>query len=46
MITEEQAIHWLWQQYITARTMADIDFWFDRFTVNRIRQREFAGGVT
>lgn len=45
MVTEEQAIHWLWQQYKAARTMADIDFWFDRFALNRNQQRAAAGEV-
>lgn len=43
MITDEQAIHWLWQQYITSMTMTEIDYWFDRFAVNREKQR--AAGV-
>lgn len=43
MITDEQAIHWLWQQYITAMTMTEIDYWFDRFAMNREQQR--AAGV-
>jgi hypothetical protein len=38
MITEEQAIHWLWDQYLAARTMSEIDYWFDRFAQNRNQQ--------
>ncbi len=45
MITADQAIHWLWQQYIEARTMADIDYWFDRFAVNREQQKAAQGVV-
>ena len=45
MISEEQAIQWLWQQYKNARTMADIEYWFDRFAVNREQQRAAEGVV-
>lgn len=44
MITDEQAIHWLWVQYKNAMTMTDIDYWFDRFALNRERQKA-AGGA-
>jgi hypothetical protein len=44
MITADQAIHWLWDQYLTAGSMAEIDFWFDRFALNRKRQQATAGG--
>ena len=43
MITDDQAIHWLWQQYKDSMTMTEIDYWFDRFAVNREQQR--AAGV-
>jgi len=43
MVTEDQAINWLWQQYIEARTMADIDYWFDRFKENREQQKAVLG---
>lgn len=43
MITDEQAINWLWNQYKDSMTMTEIDYWFDRFAVNREQQR--ASGV-
>lgn len=45
MITADQAIHWLWQQYMEARTVADIELWFDRFALNRNQQRAAEGAV-
>jgi hypothetical protein len=43
MITEDQALHWLWQQYITARTLTDIEYWFERYAVNKGQQKAVQG---
>lgn len=43
MITDDQAIRWLWEQYISARTLSEIEMWFDRFSLNREKQRALAG---
>lgn len=40
MITEDQAINWLWDRYKEARTMADIERWFDLFAMNRMEQNK------
>jgi hypothetical protein len=39
MITDDQAIYWLWQQYKNAMTMSEIEYWFDLFALNREQQR-------
>ena len=43
VISEDQVLHWLWQRYIEAMTMTDIEYWFDRFAVNREQQRKAEG---
>ena len=43
MITEDQAIRWLWDQYKAARTMTEIEVWFDLFALNQQQQRKAAG---
>lgn len=45
MITDDQAIRWLWDQYKAARSMAEIDYWFNLFALNREQQRAAAGGA-
>jgi len=45
MITADQAIHWLWQQYMEAPTVPMINYWFDRFAENRMQQRASEGVV-
>ena len=39
MITDEQAIHWLWEQYKAARSVREIDLWFELFAMNRRNQK-------
>jgi len=43
MITDDQAINWLWNQYKASMTITEIDYWFDLFSKNR--QRQIAEGV-
>lgn len=45
MIPADQAIHWLWQQYKEARSMSEIEYWFDRFAINREQQRAGKGAA-
>lgn len=40
MITDDQALHWIWDRYIESRFMTDIEYWFDRYTENKTQQIE------
>lgn len=38
MIYPDQACKWLWERYLEARTMEEIDYWYALFTLNRNEQ--------